>query len=68
MRMIQRGEQARFALETCQPFGIGDEQRRKNFEGDVSLQPQIAGAVDLTHPARPERSGDLVATDPGPRG
>ena len=68
VRMVQRGEQTGLALEARQPIRIGQEQGRKYFAGDVSLQPKIAGAVDLTHPARPERSGDLVATDPGPRG
>ena len=68
VRMVQRGEQTGLALEARQPLRIGQEQGRKNFAGDVSLQPKIAGAVDLTHPARPERSSDLVATDPGPRG
>ena len=68
MRMIQRGEQARFALETCEAFGIGDEERRKDFARDVALQPQIAGAVNLTHAAGTERPDDLVTTYPGARG
>ncbi len=32
---------------------------------DVALQPPVAGAVDLAHPAGAKRRDDFVRTDPG---
>ena len=34
--------------------------RRKNLDGDDSLQARIAGAIDLSHPARAERALNLI--------
>ena len=35
IRMIQRAQRLRLALEPGQPVGIGSERRRQDFEGDV---------------------------------
>src|SRR5262249_31793989 len=63
MRMIQRCEQLRLALETRRTIGIRGEQFRENFERDVAIEFRIAGAIDLAHPARSEQRRDFVVAE-----
>jgi len=54
VRMIERGEQLCFALESRKTIGIGGEGGRKDLEGDVAIEPRIARPIHLTHTARAE--------------
>ena len=64
VRMIQRREQARLALEAREPLGIGGERRRQDLDRDVAAEPGVARAVDLAHAARAERCHHLVDAEP----
>ena len=64
VRMVQRGEDLRFALEPREALGIGGERRRQDLEGDVALQSAVTRAVDLPHAAGRDEAEDLVRTDP----
>jgi len=60
MGMIQRREDLRFALESRQALGIGGEQIRQDLDGDVAMQPRVAGAIHLPHAARANGRNDFV--------
>jgi hypothetical protein len=48
MRVIERGDGARFALEAVAV------PRRQLLDGDDAIEARVAGLVDLAHPARAE--------------
>ena len=60
VRMIQRGERSRLALEACEPLGIVRECFRQDLQGDVAPQPRIARSIHLTHPAFAKFRDDFV--------
>ena len=68
VRMIQRGEDFRFALEAGEPLGIGRERRREDLDRDLALQLRVRGAIDLAHAARADGDGDFVGAEAGAGG
>jgi hypothetical protein len=66
VRVIQRRNHAGLALEARQPFGRGDERRRKDFDGDVALEPRVAGAIDITHAAASQQRLQVIHAEPAP--
>ena len=66
VRMGERGEHLCLALEAGKSFGIAGEGIRQNLQRHVTLEPRIAGAVDLAHAARAEQGGHLVDADTRP--
>ncbi len=54
VRMIERGERLRFALEARETLGVIGERRRQNLQGHVAAELRVAGAIDLAHPAGSE--------------
>ena len=63
VRVRERGDRARLALEARERLGVGRNPLRQHLERDVARQPRVARAVDLAHSSRAERSQDLVGTD-----
>ena len=68
MWMVQRRERLRLALEPRQALGIGREGLRQHLQGNLAVQPRIARAIDLAHPARAEGGDDFVGAETGARG
>ena len=68
IRMVHRSGGARLLLEATQAVGVLGEHRRQDLDGDLARDARIAGAVDLPHPARPERCDDFVMTNAGAGG
>ncbi len=64
IRMVQRRQQLRFALESSEAIGIVRENVRKNLECDVAIQIGIEGAIYLAHAARADELADFVDTEP----
>jgi hypothetical protein len=60
VRMIKRRKDVRLALETDTSIGVARDGVRQDLERHVPLQLQIAGAIDLTHPARAERCQNFI--------
>ena len=58
--MRELGDGLRLACETKLELGILREFRRQDLDRHLPIEPRIAGTVDLPHPARPDRSDDLV--------
>ena len=65
--VIERRQNFRFALETCEPIGVGDELLWQHLERDVALQARVVRAIDLAHAADAYKRSDLVRTEAGTR-
>src|SRR5579864_1314527 len=68
MRMRQLRNSASLALETLPEFRILGKMFGKNLNGDVTVEPLIAGPVDLTHSPSTKRGKNLIRPKPGARG
>ena len=64
VRMVQRRERPRLALEPHQPVGVGGERVGQDLERHVASELGVAGAIDLPHAAGAERRHDLVGAEP----
>ncbi len=60
IRVIQRGEQLRLAAKAGQTIAILGNEVGENFNGNVTIQLGIAGAVDLSHSTRAQWGDDFV--------
>src|SRR5690348_6008936 len=60
VRMLERRNRARLALETLLHVGFRGQMLWQNLDGDVASQPRISRAVHLSHPARAYRAGYLI--------
>ena len=65
VRVIQRCEHLRFATESGEAIGIVGNGGKQDLDRNVAIQLRVAGAIDLTHPARTERGEDLERTETG---
>ena len=66
VRMVQRGDGLRFALEALLAFRNRSRQvRREHLDGDRAVQPRVGRLVDLAHAAGAERREDLVGPESG---
>ena len=63
VRMIQRGQRFRFALEPRDPLGIGDEQLRQDLDRDFALKLRVPRAINLPHPPGAKRREDFVRAE-----
>ena len=62
VRIVQRGNRARFLLEALPRFRIRRERAGEHLDGDRAIEPRVARAVDLAHAARANRGDDFVGT------
>ena len=62
VRMIQRGEHFRFALEPRQALRIVREGIGQEFDRDRAIELCVARAVDLSHSAFAQLGHDLIAS------
>ncbi len=65
VRVIQRGNCARFLLETAQSIGIGSEGLGKNLDRDLAPQTRVTGPIDFAHPSGAQRADDFKWTESG---
>ena len=65
--MRERGDGLRLALEARAAIRIVGERRRQDLDGDVAVEPRIAGAIDLAHAARADGAEHLVRSKTGYR-
>ncbi len=68
VRMIERGEELRLALEPQPAVGLECEQLGQDLQRDVAIQLRVARAVHLAHSADTQRADDMVGTDSMTRG
>jgi hypothetical protein len=65
VRMAERRQHFRLALEAGQPFGIVCERLGQHLDGDMAIELGVACAVDLAHSACTDGSLNLVRADAG---
>jgi hypothetical protein len=61
MWMIERGHGADLALEARSRGRITGNLGRQHFQRDAAIQPGVARAIHLAHPARAEGLLDFVS-------
>ena len=61
VRVVERGEQPRLAVESAQPVGIAAEERGEDLDGDVASELQVSRAIDLAHAAGAEELDQSIA-------
>ena len=57
-----------FALQTLPQGRIRGQIAGQNFDGYISLQTSVPGAIHLSHSSRPERRENLVRSEFDTRG
>ena len=65
VRMRERRDRFRLALEAGPRVGIGSHGLREDLDRHVPVQLLIPRAVDLSHPTRAQRGEDLVGAEAG---
>ena len=63
VRMIQRGEQLRFATEPRDTIGVLRKRVREDLERDVASQCGIAGPIHFAHSPGADRCQDFVRAE-----
>jgi hypothetical protein len=63
VRVVQRRERARLSLESRQSFWICRICLRQHLDRDITTEPRIMRAIDLTHSAGAEGRHDLVRAE-----
>jgi hypothetical protein len=61
--MVQRRQRLRFPREPRETLGVVREQRRQDFDRDVTIQLRVAGAIHLAHPAFTNLRGHFVRAE-----
>ena len=68
VRMVQRREHLRLALEARHALGVVGERLGQDFDRDVAAELGVVRAVDLAHATRADGSEDFVGSQLSPRG
>jgi hypothetical protein len=63
VRMVERREELRLALEALQAVGIGGPYGRQDLDRDVTAQRRVARPVDLAHASGAECRENLVRSE-----
>ena len=63
MRVIERGQQPRLALEPREPLAVRGKPDGQDLNRHVPVELRIAGAIHLTHPADAQQRANFVAAD-----
>ena len=62
--VIERGDRARFSIESGAGRGISTDIRGQHLYGHGAVEATVARAIHLTHTACPERGDDFVRSYP----
>jgi hypothetical protein len=63
VRVIERGDGFRFALEALEPRGIGRHLGGEHLERNVTLEPGVTGSIDFAHSTAANESKELVVAE-----
>jgi hypothetical protein len=63
VRVLERRDQPRLALEALAELRVGGERRRQDLQGDDAIETRVVGSIDLAHSALPERREDLIGAE-----
>ena len=60
VRMIERREKLRLALEARDALGIDARSLQHDLDRDVAPELRVARAIDLAHPAGPKQGQNFI--------
>ena len=63
VRVVQRRQHARFALQARHPVGIIGERGRQNLDRDIAAKACVVRPEDLAHPTAAQQGIDAVAAE-----
>jgi hypothetical protein len=63
VRVIQRREHARLALEARQPVTIAGDRGGQDLDCNLPLEPRVERAIHLAHAARAKGAADLIRAE-----
>ena len=63
MRVVQRCQQPRFAVETGAPIRIGREQAREDLDRHVAGERRIVRSIDLAHATDTQHAENAIGTE-----
>ena len=61
--VVQRREHPGLALEASEAIRVARERAGQDLDGDITTQLRVPCLVDVTHPARSEQGGQLIAAE-----
>ena len=61
VRVIERGNRARFAIESFAELWVRGEVRGKDFDCYPTIEPRVASEIDLAHPSRADERENFVS-------
>ena len=64
VRMIERREHARFAVEPRHPLAVRREHGWQYLDRDITAKLCVVRAIDFAHPARADERFYFVGTEP----
>ena len=62
-RMVELGEDFRFALKAGKAVGVGGEGVGEEFDGHFAVKLSVEGAVDFAHAALADQGLDLIVPE-----
>ena len=68
VRVVERGEQLRFASESGQALGIGRHLEGQHLDRHLAVELRVGRAVDLSHTAGADRLDQAIVRERLPRG
>ena len=63
VRMIERRDRARLALEALAQLRIRRERRRQDLDRHRAIEPRIARPIDLAHATRADERDDFIGAE-----
>ena len=64
VRVIERRQHPRFALEAREAFGMAREEPRQDFDRNVPTEPLIVSAIDFAHATDAQWRADRIGSEP----
>jgi hypothetical protein len=61
--VVERRERLGLAREPAQTLRITGEEIGQDLDGDVAIEPGIAGSIDFAHPASTEWRDEFIGAE-----
>ena len=66
VRMAERCEQLCLATDPDEAIFVGHQRPAQDFDGDVAIQLEVVGSIDVAHPAATEMTEHAVVRNARP--
>src|SRR5436309_3223147 len=62
--MVERGHGHRLSAQTLARVRVSGQLAWQQLDGDLTIEPWVAGAIHLAHASGPERGQNLIGAEP----